>query len=484
MNKILMVLLVLATSSQAQISAEFNSNGKLYQRINNQWMVTETMAQQPVTFQVNTHEITVKLAARSDRASFNQLLSAKQWSVNREASTGFIDINVTASGDFQAAYFALENSGLFAVVEANTYGQYGLVPNDAQYGSQWNMPIVQAEDAWDRNTGSASVVVAVLDSGTEFNHDDLGMGTDGYENIWLNPGEDAWSDPTDPSTGNGIDDDNNGYVDDWKGYNFDQNTNNGSGAFFHGTAVAGVVAAKTNNGTGVAGLAGGNNSPGVSIMIGNVGNTAPNGAVLDDAIIYAAENGADIVQLSLTVGTSAALEAAIDLAYNTHGLLVICSSGNSGGGSVGYPSSLPLVMSIGSTDQTDSRSSFSQFGPNVEIAAPGSSIRTTDLNDGYLTTSGTSFSSPLVSGLAGLILSHQPGLTNVQLRDILNQTADKVGGYDYNHDAGMPGRSLELGYGRINAEAALIMAESLGVGSGLIFANGFESDVIFANGFE
>jgi len=469
-------------SLYAEPQSSFSYEGKSYFVQSSGIRVLEK--DQVTEFEVNTKVISVKPKSTYQSAEVNNYLSQQNLTVLRVASTGFMDIDVSSRGDFQTVLFELVNSGLFDVVEPTTYGRYGFVPNDTQYASQWHLPQVHAPDAWDLTSGAASVVVAVLDSGTEFTHDDLGSGSDGYQNVWLNAGEDAWSDPDDPTTGNGIDDDGNGFVDDWKGYNFDLGTNDSSGLFYHGTAVAGMVAAKTNNNLGVAGVAGGNNSAGVSIMIGNIGVNSPNGSVLDDAILYAAAQGARIVQMSLTVGSSAAIDAAIDDVYNNHGVLVVNAAGNSATNFVGYPASHPNVMAVGATNQVDSKVSFSQYGPNLEIAAPGVDMLMPTTGNGYTTSDGTSFSAPLVSGVAGLVFSRHPTLSNIQVREILIQSADKVGGYDYNHDLSDPGRSLELGYGRVNAESALLLSDLYAPFNGLIFKDGFEGDVIFVDGFE
>lgn len=478
-----LILFTITQSGLAEQQFSFNYQDNDY--FLDEGVLWRTEADGGQQFRVNTQVITVKAAARSDAAQISSFLHNNKLKLLRTAITGYSDIELASNANYRDVLFTLKNSGLFSVVESNTYGKYLFVPNDSQYPAQWHLPQVSAEAAWDLTAGSTSVAVAVLDSGVEFSHSDLGTGADNYNNIWINPGEDAWSDPGNPNTGNGIDDDNNGFVDDWKGWDFDNNDNNGSGAFFHGTAVAGVLAAKTNNSNGVAGVAGGNNSPGISIMIGNVGNNAPNGAVLDDAILYAAANGARIIQMSLSVGNSQALDDAIVEAYVNQGLLVINAAGNGGTANVSYPASLANVMAIGASDQNDMKVGFSQFGPDLEVSAPGVAITTTDLNNNYLSTAGTSFSAPLTSGVAALVMSRQPSLSNVQVRSILHDSADKVGGYDYNHDANNPGHSLEMGFGRVNALAAIQLADSM-AGPQVIFANGFEAipDLIFANGFE
>ncbi len=422
------------------------------------------------TYQIDPDVITVKFlpaTGREERVALHQRLNTTEM---RRAKTGWVDIRLEQGQDVMETLEAYRASGLVEMAEPSTIGSYTLVPNDTNYGSLWWHPTVDTVTAWDTTTGAPSAVVAILDSGTEFSHSDLGLGSDGYQNVWLNDGEDAWSDANNPNTGNGIDDDNNGYVDDWKGYDFSSGNNNSAGSFFHGTAVAGVTAAKTNNALGVAGVAGGSNSPGARVMIAGVGDSFPNGAAIDDAVLYAADNGAQVVQLSLTVGSSAAINDAFQMAVNDFNMVIVCASGNAGSSSVSYPSSNPDVIAVGATNQADVKAGFSNFGTNLEIAAPGDNIFALNLNNGYGSTSGTSFSAPLVSGVIALMLSANPGLSNTDIRQILHDTADKVGGYDYNWNAAMPGHSRELGYGRVNAASAVAA-----VGASTLFTDDFES---------
>ena len=136
------------------------------------------------------------------------------------------------------AYLA---SPLVEIAEPHTLGQWSAEPDDTQYASQSWLPSISAAQAWELTSGDPDIIVAVLDSGVEFSHEDLGSGPDAYQNVWLNPGEDAWSDPDDPMTGNGIDDDMNGLVDDWKRWDFANDDYVSSGTSFHGTAVAGAT---------------------------------------------------------------------------------------------------------------------------------------------------------------------------------------------------------------------------------------------------
>lgn len=444
------ILIVGASGVHAQ---RFGHAGQSYLKEGARWIQQEPNGQR---FVIDSEVITVKFrdsALRSSQEALHRSLGVREL---RRASTGFVDLQIPAGVDVFQIIDAYLASPMIEVAEPNTLGQWTAVPDDTRYASQSWLPLVSAAQAWDINSGDSAIIVAVLDSGTEFTHEDLGFGTDAYQNVWLNPGEDAWSDPDDPATGNGVDDDMNGFVDDWKGWDFANDDNVSSGSFFHGTAVAGAVAAKTNNAKGVAGMAGGFGGPGVRVLIAGVGDDGPLGAAVDDGILYAAAMGAKIVQLSLSMGSSAAIDAAVDEVYDNQNMLVICASGNGGGTSVSYPSSLPKVIAVGATTTSDTRASFSQHGPNVEVSAPGTSFVTLTLNNGYASTSGTSFSAPLVSGVVALMWSLDPSRQNTEIRQILRDSADKVGGYNYNWNASMPGHSFELGYGRVNAENALL----------------------------
>ena len=423
-------------------------------------------------FRVNRRIVTVKFTQDANRDAADALHASLGGTELRRAATGWADIRLSEGAELFGTLEDYVASDLVLAAEPTTTGRYALVPDDTEYGNQYATQITELETAWDTQTGDPSIIVAILDSGTEFTHDDLGTGNDAYQNVWLNSGEDAWSDPNDPSTGNGVDDDGNGFTDDWKGWDFDIGDNDPRGPFYHGTAVAGVTAAKTNNAEGIAGAAGGNNDPGISLMLAGVGGNAPNGAVLDDAILYAADNGANVVQMSLSVGTSMAIEDAVAVAYVNEGLFLVNAAGNGGQGcSIGFPGTIPNVMAVTASNSSDNAASFTCWGPESELAAPGASIRTTDLNNDYLFTSGTSFSAPLVSGIAALVWSEFPSLTNQELREVLWNSADKVGGFDYNWDAGNPGHSIEFGYGRINADAALQLAETIAIE---LFMDGFE----------
>lgn len=410
------------------------------------------------TFKVLGNEVVVKYAAGTSNIEKISLENTLGLTKLREASTGFIDYRLSEGSDYFSILQALESSSLVETAEVAMEGLYVLDPNDPLFPQQWylhqaNDADIDAPEAFDITMGSNRVVVAILDSGTDWTHEDIGLGPDAYQNVFLNAGEDAWADPNDPATGNGIDDDGNGLVDDWKGWDFVNGNNDSRGPNGHGTHVAGIVSAKSNNNLGMASVAGGNNSPGAQLLLVGVGDNFPVGNILDDAILYAANTGASIVQLSLTVGQTADIDAAI-AAANAQGVLIVCAAGNSNG-PVGYPARNPAVVAVGGTNQSDGKASFASFGADLDISAPAVDILSTRPGDAYNTGSGTSFAAPQVSAAAALLLSRNPCLSNDQIKQIFQFSADKVGGFNYNWNANMPGHSLELGYGRLNIRAAL-----------------------------
>lgn len=247
-----------------------------------------------------------------------------------------------------------------------------MIPNDPLFNNQWYLSAINAIDAWTLSHGSSNIIVAILDSGVDWEHYDLGRGNDSYSNIYTNPNEDVWLNHNNPNTGNGVDDDNNGLIDDWKGWNYSNQTNDTRTTNYHGTFVAGLISAKTNNNLGMAGIVGGDNRSGVKIIPYCVGERYPMSSVIDDAIIDAVDKGARIIQLSLSVSFSQAIEDAIQYATD-RGTLIVCAAGNSNN-TVSYPAFNTNVISVGATKEDLSRANFSNYGNDLDIMAPGVNI--------------------------------------------------------------------------------------------------------------
>jgi hypothetical protein len=403
------------------------------------------------SYRIDNEIITVKFKS----ADFGQIIRKYGLSIVRKSRNGYYDIQVPKNVSvLEIGELIYQDSSAIESVDINTYGAYSFSPNDTQFSNQWYLNKIGMVSGWNKARGGNCVQVAIIDSGVDIAHEDIGRGVDTYDNLWRNLGEDAWTDPNNPATGNGIDNDGNGLIDDWRGWDFvDSNNDVRSPVNTHGTRVAGIVAAKLNNNRGISGIGGGPNNTGLQLMVLGVGELGPSSAALDDAILYAVQNGADVIQMSLTVAQTAAIDNAIQTAIN-NGIPVVCASGNNNSG-VSYPANNANVIAVGSTNQNDQRSSFSNFGDVLFISAPGEQIRSTQLNNTYGNDDGTSFSAPQVSSVIGLIRSISPNLTVQQIRNVLSSTADKVGGFNYNWDPNRPGHSRELGFGRLNANAAL-----------------------------
>ena len=427
-----------------------------YVKVANKWYhkVSEKRA-----FEVMPDVVTVKLKsdAKEKKAAF-----LKEHKKIRENKLGFVDIKVPEGMDPLEFAKLLQQRTDVEVAEVNTIGEYTLIPDDTDFGDQWDLDNtgqtggtadadIDAPEAWDIAIGDGSVVVGVLDSGTEYDHEDLEC------NIWVNPGEDldgdgAVGDFLDDE--NGVDDDSNGFIDDLMGWDFGSGDNDPAPIDnSHGTHVAGIVAACGGNAQGVIGIGGGFGAgTGVLMMPVAVGNAAPDGSVLDDAIIYATDNGAWVITMSLSVGSSAAIDAALDYAHDTMGVFINNASGNDTA-AVGYPATHPDVMAVGSTDHNDDRAGTSNFGPELEIVAPGVTILSTIRGDAYDYMSGTSMASPHVAGTAALMLSVAPAATNEEVRTCLQNTAeDQVG----NPAQDTFGPDDYYGFGRLNAADALV----------------------------
>lgn len=319
--------------------------------------------------------------------------------------------------------------------------------DDDEVTWQWYMPEIGMtpmgkDSVWDTfDANKPNTVVAVIDSGLDLKHPDR------PSHLWRNTGE---------IPGNKKDDDNNGYVDDIHGWNFLNETADVQDDYGHGTFVAGIIAAATNNGKGIAGI-----NPGAQIMSLKVTGRDRLATSLSiyRAIRYAVDNGAAVINISLGRNAVSKLEQiGINYAWSM-GCLVVVSSGNQGGMVAEYgPPGVPRSFSVGATDEDDEKRGTSNIGRTVVMVAPGENIyslsSSTGKRDGrimpagdseYHTLSGTSFSSPMVAAIASLKWAQQPELTNRQLANLLMSTARDVQkkGWDVRTGAGiLDGRAV------------------------------------------
>jgi thermitase len=292
-----------------------------------------------------------------------------------------------------------------------------ITPSDPGWANQYGPVRIQAPQAWEITTGSISVTIAVIDSGVDFSHPDLAS------KIWTNPGETSGGKKT-----NGIDDDGDGYVDDWRGWDFVNGDNNPQDDYGHGTHVSGIAAAASDNGIGIAGIAWG-----AQIMPLKVLDNTGNGADSDvaTALIFAANHGAQIINLSLGGDAPAAvMEAAVNYAYG-HGATIVAAAGNTGTQGVLYPAAYLNAIAVAATNPDNSRAWFSSYGPQVDLAAPGVGIYSTywtaTSGSTYFSLSGTSMATPHVAGVAALLASLPQFNTPDKIRAALEGTALDLG---------------------------------------------------------
>ncbi|MFQ5641315.1 MAG: S8 family serine peptidase, partial [bacterium] len=320
-------------------------------------------------------------------------------------------------------------------------------PDDPVFLEQWNLnntgqtggspdSDIDAPEAWCLETGKPDVVVSILDTGLDLDHPEL------QENMWTNPGE---------IPANGIDDDNNGYIDDVNGWDFSDNDNDPDDDNDHGTHGAGIIAVRSNNDEMIAGIAGGwGADAGVSLMACKI---FPNAlvAVIIEAFVYAADNGARVSNNAwgTLCPASEIIENAIDYFIATSDGVVLFAAGaeNSSDPCHGYPASYPPVVAVAATDHKDEKAPFSNYGDWVDVSAPGVNIWSTVI-DGYQTWNGTSPACAHASGVAALLFSANPNWTGAQVRVQLLAGTDNI-------DAMNPGFEGLLGTGRVNAYKAL-----------------------------
>jgi len=315
--------------------------------------------------------------------------------------------------------------------ELDALQQLQAVPNDLSYGRLWGLENVgqtggrvdadiDAAAAWNLSTGSRSVVVAVIDTGVDYNHPDL------RTNIWRNPGEIA---------GNGVDDDRNGFVDDVYGYDFANNDANPMDDNSHGTHVAGTIGASGNNGAGVAGVNWTTSIMVLKFLRGNgSGYTSDAVRAVNYATLMRTRYGVNVRVTNNSwggAGYSTALADAI-AASASAGILFVAAAGNDGqsnDAAANYPSSYAAanVIAVAATDANDNLAGFSNYGPtSVDLAAPGVSIYSTIPGSRYTAYSGTSMATPHVSGVAALAWALAPNATVAEVRSAILQGADRL----------------------------------------------------------
>jgi subtilisin family serine protease len=342
-----------------------------------------------------------------------------------------------------------------------------VTPNDEYFYRQWHSvndgkytmggvftpkadADIDMDEAWEIEQGDSSVIVAILDTGIKLSHKEF------EGRIWINSGE---------IPENGKDDDGNGFKDDVNGWDFINNDNDPNDDAYdgHGTSMTGIIGANANNSAGYAGINW--HCKLMAVKVADEGGyiTSP---VVANGIIYAVDNGADIISMSLIfMDSHTDVEEAIEYAASKD-VVVVCCSGNQAKEWIGFPASLSSTIAVGASNPDDTRAedfgdgSGSNWGPELDVVAPGAHIARVGVVAGAEYTeisSGTSEATAFVSGLASLIISHNPSISPEDCKRIICETAeDEVG--DPKEDT--PGWDKYYGYGRINANKALLAVEN------------------------
>ena len=391
----------------------------------------------------DSHELLVQFRSPNPSALVGQNYAGTM--VSRQLTDdGWFQVDVGASTNvtkaleaFQSRSDVVHASPDFAITSRAT-------PNDPSFGSLWGLSNngsqgglatadINADQAWDYGT-STNVVIAVIDTGVDYRHQDLAA------NIWSNSDEIA---------GNGIDDDRNGFVDDTRGWDFANNDNDPMDDNGHGTHVSGTIGAVGNNGIGVTGVAWA-----ASIMPLKFLDKNGSGALSDaiEAINYARVNGAKVINASWGGGGfSSALQSAITQYRNAGGIFVAAAGNENSNNAItpSYPANYTGVVSVGASTRTDALASFSNYGTNVQIVAPGQSILSTLPGNAYGTLSGTSMATPHVAGAIALLWGQNPTRTATQITDAIFANTDNVL------------RGAQSKYGRLNlGKAAASLKQS------------------------
>ncbi|MBL0341989.1 MAG: S8 family serine peptidase [Bacteroidetes bacterium] len=302
-------------------------------------------------------------------------------------------------------------------------------PNDPDTASQYYLGLIKAFEAWDISQGDSNFVVGVTDTGTDLDHPDLANG------IAYN-----YADPI-----NGVDDDFDGYVDNFMGWDVGQNDNDPSVDVIHGSFVSGLAGAVTDNGLGIA--AAGFKTRYLPVKISNNGVLT----AAYDGIVYAADHGCQIINCSWGgFGGGQFGQDIVDYATFNKNALVVGASGNSNNEAPFFPASYKNVLSVTATNATDTKWVNSSYGAFVDISAPGEAIYSTTFDNAYLVSSGTSFAAPVVAAAAALIKTQFAFYTPLQIAEQLRATADDI--------YAVPGNANyvnKLGKGRLNMFRAL-----------------------------
>ncbi|HEU4718187.1 MAG TPA: S8 family serine peptidase, partial [Bacteroidia bacterium] len=343
------------------------------------------------------------------------------------------EIHYTGAMPMDMAIAKLMNLGFFEYVEPHIIPKISFVPNDPQATQAQSYYLYKIAAAgsgttgWDIETGNSNVVIGIVDTGTEYTHSDLS------NQIKISSTE---------ISGNGIDDDGDGYIDNYRGWDVAMNDNDATWeGNAHGVAVCGDACAQTNNNNKVAGP--GYNCKILPVKIADASGTL---TAAYDGIVYAADHGCQVINCSWG-GPSAGSygQNIIDYAMNNKDALVVVAAANDGSDSAVYPAAYDNSMSVAATNSSDGKAYFSNYNYTVDVCSPGQGILNTWINNGTISNDGTSMASPVCAGVCAIVRAHYPSYNCYQTKQRVKTTADNI--YSV---SGNSAYQDKLGTGRIN----------------------------------
>ena len=401
---------------------------------------TETPIAQPTAFvpaaDVPTGEIVVKFGGLVPEFIAESAVGSAGGEVVGQVDALGLTVISAPEDQIPQVLASLQDSILVEYAEPNYAVQAFYTPTDPEYVSQTYLADMQIPEAWDVTKGEG-VVVAVIDTGVDTAHPDL------TANMLVNSGEDGLDTNGNDRRTNLIDDDNDGYVDNWMGWNFVDGNNDARDGHGHGTHLAGIIAAQMDNSLGISGIA-----PNARILpIKALDNTGFGSySQVAQAIIYAVDHGAQVINLGFGgTANSELLVAATDYAY-ANGVIVVAAGGNTGAQTLIYPAANPNVIGVSALDDKLTVANFSSYTNAIQVSAPGVGIYSTTPGGKYAAMSGTSMSTAQISGVMALLLTQSKFNSPDTARDALFGSAVDLG------DAGL---DIHYGYGLVHAFDAL-----------------------------
>lgn len=354
-------------------------------------------------------------------------------------------VNYDNDIDPKLAAAKLRNNDFIEYAEVMPLHSLFYVPNDPKYSLQYYLNNIKATDAWDLMDSNSVILAGIVDTGVEYTHDDL------KDNIFENPGESGTDSSGESKRDNGIDDDNNGFIDDWHGWDFTSGDSSGQDndpfpGHRHGTHLAGTIGAKINNDTGIAGIV-----PYVRILPVKVAGDDPNSTSVSngyEGILYASLMKCDVINCSWGSSTRSEAEQEVINTAFSRGSAIVAAAGNEGKKISYYPAAYRGVMSVAAVGETDMRAYFSNYERTVDVSAPGDGIYASVSGNWYDFMDGTSMASPVAAGVAGLVKAKHPDYNPLQVIELVKKTTDNI-------DSVNPGMKYMMGTGRVNALKAV-----------------------------